>query len=54
MTTPKECICPNTGCPAHGNCKACTAFHRGKPYCTSEKTKRLVEGNIKRFGIIKK
>lgn len=50
----KECICPNTGCPAHGDCEECTTFHRGKPYCTSEETRRLVDGNIKKYGIMGK
>jgi len=22
------CACDNTGCARHGNCKACTEFHR--------------------------
>lgn len=50
----KECICPNTGCPVHGNCKACIAFHHGKPYCTSLETQKLVDGNLKKYGIMDK
>lgn len=49
-----DCVCPNTGCPAHGNRKECTDFHRGKPYCTSEETKRLVDSRIKKYGIMGK
>lgn len=48
----ENCICPNTGCPAHSNCKECTEFHRGEPYCTSAKTKKLVDGKIKKYGIM--
>lgn len=22
------CLCPNTGCPRHGRCCDCVAFHR--------------------------
>lgn len=50
----KRCICPNTGCPAHGDCGECSAFHRGKPYCTSVDTKKLVEGKLKKYGIMGK
>lgn len=46
----KECICPHTTCPAYGDCKACTDFHRGRPYCTSEETRKLVDSRMKRFG----
>ncbi|MDL2229066.1 hypothetical protein LJC14_02335 [Treponema sp. OttesenSCG-928-L16] len=48
-----DCVCPNTGCPAHGNCKECIAFHKGNPYCQSEETKKLVDGKIARYGIMK-
>lgn len=49
-----DCICPNTGCPAHGNCKECSAFHHGKPYCTSQQTRQLVDGKIEKYGIMPK
>jgi hypothetical protein len=25
----------HTTCKMHGNCKECTVFHKGKPYCKS-------------------
>lgn len=48
------CICPNTGCPVYAKCEQCSAFHKGKPYCISEETKKLVDGKIKKYGIMGK
>ncbi len=28
MTYNPRCLCDNTGCPRHGNCKLCAEFHR--------------------------
>jgi len=54
MPNKQKCTCPNTGCPAYGDCKVCTDFHKGKPYCISEETKTLVESMIKKYGVMKK
>lgn len=48
-----QCICPNTGCPSHGHCQECSAFHKGKPYCTSEETKSIVDERTKKYGILR-
>lgn len=29
----KNCSCPHMTCMMHGDCKQCTEFHKGKPYC---------------------
>jgi len=54
MLKKQKCICPNTGCPAYGDCKQCTDYHKGNPYYTSEETKVLVESMIKKYGVMKK
>jgi len=28
-----SCICPNVGCPRHGDCEACLTHHEGNGYC---------------------
>jgi hypothetical protein len=35
-----NCICTHTTCPMWGNCKECTDFHKGKPYCKSGTMRR--------------
>ena len=52
--TNTHCPCTHTTCNLYGNCKECTDFHKGKPYCASAETKRLVDSRIKKYGIMGK
>lgn len=49
----QTCICPNTGCLAYRDCKTCTSFHKWEPYCRSERTRKLVEEKIKKYGVMR-
>lgn len=46
------CICPNTGCPYHGDCEKCKKHHWGMPYCTSKLMKKIVLYRMKKYGPI--
>ena len=37
-----HCICPHTTCPMHGNCKVCTDYHKGKPYCKASRLRKAI------------
>ena len=37
-----NCTCTHTTCEMHGNCKACMAFHKRKPYCKVSNLRKAV------------
>lgn len=40
-----NCPCKNTGCPRHGNCAACQAFHHGMEKPSLSSCERLAKEN---------
>ena len=55
MTYNPRCLCDNSGCPRHGNCRLCAEFHRINPHpatCKYDwkwKPGAVPEKTVKRF-----
>lgn len=38
----ENCTCTHTSCEMWGDCKKCTEFHKGKPYCKSSSSRKAM------------